>query len=35
MVAPRAFNAPRLTFGEPIKGGLLSITVTPHHKGEA
>ncbi len=34
-VDDRAFNAPRLTFGEPIKGGLLSITLTvaPHNPG--
>lgn len=34
-VDDQVFDTPTITFGEPIKGGLLSVTVAPHRNGEA
>jgi len=33
-VDDRTFETPTITFGKPIKGGLLSVTVAPHRRDQ-
>ena len=33
-VDDRTFNTPSVTFGEPVKGGRMILTIRPHIKGE-
>lgn len=33
-VDDQSFDTPSISFGEPVKGGLMTLTVTPHRKPE-